>query len=91
MISHMKKKITNQIIFDQFAKIDQRFEQMDQRFEQLELSIKLGFDEVDVRFVDLETNLTQQIRHAVAPLPTKDFVDQRIGQLRGEFVGRRKI
>jgi len=85
-----KKKITNQILFDQFAKIDQRFEKIDQHFEQLELMIKVGFDEVDQRFVDLEERLEQKmdrsIRLAVAPLATKDFVGQKIGQLRAEFV-----
>ena len=86
MPTHMKKlkKITNQMIFDQFAQIDQRF-------EQLELMIKVGFDEVDMRFIELDIKFDQKIRLAVAPLATKDFVDRRIGELRGEFVGRKKV
>lgn len=54
-----------------FSEMDKRFSQIDQRFEEVDKR----FDEVDKRFTRIE-----------ATLVTKDYLDDKIADLRGDLV-----
>ena len=73
---------------ERFVAIDERFAVVDARFDCMDKR----FDGVDERINDLHeamqlhaTETDRQFREIRSGMATKDYVDDRIGELRGEF------
>jgi len=66
-----------QSVQERFEQIDQRFEQIDQRFEQIDQR----FEQIDQRFEGLEGQVTRMGSQMV----TKDYLDDKLGDLRGNI------
>ncbi len=71
-----------------FNAVDKRFDAMDTRFDAMDTR----FDEMDERFDDMHEAMNlhssetdEQFRQLRTSVATKDYVDDRIGKLRGEF------
>ena len=61
-----------------FSQIDQRFDEVDKRFDEVDQR----FEEVDKRFDEVDKRFTR----IEATLVTKDYLDDKIADLRGDLV-----
>jgi hypothetical protein len=72
------KEVVKEVVSPEFSYMHEQFEFMHE-----------SFDMIDGKFQAIDTRF-ERIEAQILSLPTKDYIDGKIGELRGEFILRLK-